>query len=88
MNMPLDGRDSVVRGRGPIVLRLNNNYGFYEHSSIVNAKAEATRLVEQLGGRFVVYVPVAIIEPQPKVLTTDLVSEEIARELDEIDLPF
>lgn len=87
----VDSRDSVTRGRGAIVLRVNNNYGFHEHASIVNAKAEAARLVERLGGKFVIYVPVATIEPAPKVLTTDLVSSEVQQQLNEdidMELPF
>lgn len=68
----IDGRNTVTSGRGAIVLRLQNGYGFYEHSTIAAAKAEAARLAERLGGEFVVLAPVAIVKPAPKTVTEDV----------------
>lgn len=62
----------AIRGRGPIVMRLENGYRFYEHSTIASAKAEAHRLAAEVGGRFVVMVPVALIETAPKTVETTI----------------
>ena len=67
-----DYRDNVTQGRGAIVLRVSNGYGFAEHMSLQAAKAEARRLCERLGGKFIVYAPVATIEPAPKTVETDV----------------
>lgn len=67
--MSMDGRNSVTTGRGVIVLRVENAYGFYEHSTIAEAKQEAERLAAQVGGTFVVLAPVAIVKPAPKTVT-------------------
>jgi len=82
---------AVTRGRGPIVLRIQNEYRFHEHGTIGQAKAEAARLAERIGGSFVVYVPVALVEPAPKVVTTSLLPEApegFPRPLEDDDLPF
>lgn len=82
----IDGRDSVTQGRGPIVLRVENGYGFHEHGTIGQAKAEAERLALAVGGSYVVYVPVAVVSPAPKTITRD-VTPVGALALDD-DLPF
>jgi hypothetical protein len=80
-------RDSVARGKGPIVLRVANEYGFHEHGTIAAAKAEAERLAEQVGGEFVVYVPLAIVRPAPKTVTTRIEVRDLIGYLNEND-PF
>jgi hypothetical protein len=79
--MNIDGRTTVTSGKGPIVLRIQNGYTFYEHGTIPDAKAEAARLAERIGGEFVVLVPVAIVRPAPKTVTTDLVTPDLLDEL-------
>lgn len=64
-----DTRDSVTTGRGVIVLRVENAYGFHEHSTIAAAKQEAERLATRVGGTFVVLAPVAVVKPAPKTVT-------------------
>lgn len=83
-----DFRNSVTRGRGPIVLRVLNAYGFHEHGTIQQAKVEAERLAQTLGGEFVVYVPVASVQPAPKTITTDLTQRDEAQPLVENDFGF
>lgn len=80
--MTSDGRNNVTDGKGSIVLRVTNGYGFSEHSTIAQAKAEAARLAERMGGKYVVYVPVAIVEPMPRTKVTQLVSVQTEGELD------
>jgi hypothetical protein len=85
-NTRIDGRESVTLGSGPIVLRVTNGYSFHEHGTIGQAKAEAARLVERLGGECVVYVPVAVVSPAPKTITRDVTPIDAPR-IDD-DLPF
>lgn len=52
-----------MTGDGVIVMRLDNGHGpFYEHTSLVGARAEAHRLAREVGGEFVIYVPVAVVK--------------------------
>lgn len=83
--------ETVTSGRGPIVLRVQNGYAFHEHGTIGQAKAEAARLVGCIGGKYVVYVPVALVEEAPKVITTNLLPaapEGFPSALEDDDLPF
>jgi hypothetical protein len=85
----LDGRSTVTKGRGPIVLRIQNGYSFYEHGTIAEAKAEAARLAERLGGEFVVLAPVAIVKPAPKTVTEEIVIPDLRlSERDDDGYPF
>lgn len=55
-----------MNGKGVIVFRMDNqHHDFYEHSTIPLATMEAHRLCREIGGKFVIYVPVAIVEGQP-----------------------
>lgn len=65
-----------MNGNGVIVVRLDNSYNFHEHTSLQSARAEAHRLAAAVGGRFVVYVPVATVEPAPKTLETQVRVED------------
>jgi hypothetical protein len=60
----------MMKGNGVIIVRLENSYNYYEHMSLLNAKAEAHRLAESIGGKFVVYVPVVLVERTPKTQET------------------
>jgi hypothetical protein len=64
-----DGRESVITGKGAIVLRVQNGYTFHEHHTVESAKTEAERLASGVGGDFIVYVPVAIVRPAPRTVT-------------------
>lgn len=74
----MDGRQSVTTGAGPIVLRVENGYGFCEHNTVAEAEREASRLAERLGGSFVVLVPVAIVRPAPKTVSTTVEISDLA----------
>jgi hypothetical protein len=44
-------------------MRLDSGHGdFFEHPTVGSARTEAHRLARKIGGQFVVYVPVAIVE--------------------------
>ena len=77
-----------MRGDGVIVLRVQQ-HSFHEHTSLQGAKAEARRLAETIGGQFVVYFPVAVIEPAPKTVERDAMPERVSDELRGVeDFPF
>lgn len=61
-----------MKGRSPIVLRIEN-HGFFEHPDQASVEREAERLVMQVGGTCVVYVPVMVVKPAPRVVTERLV---------------
>lgn len=62
MTAPREGRAArPMTGHGMIVIRLENDPRYYEHTSIVNAVAEARRLNMIVGGTFVVYAPVRVV---------------------------
>lgn len=82
MERPSDTRDSVTSGTGPIVLRVENGYGFHEHITVGDAVVEATRLAEKCGGTFVVYMPVAIVTPAPRTITKNLVPDHVLEQYD------
>jgi hypothetical protein len=79
-----------MNGHGAIVVNIrdgkaNGFHDFAEHSFAHDAKREAERLCGVHGGTFVVYVPVAIFTPPPKVVETK--PAILSNEQDE-DLPF
>lgn len=74
-----------MKGDGVIVVRLENSHSFHEHQGLGAAKAEAHRLARTVGGTFVVYVPVAIIEQTPP--TQETVVQIPGVDIDD-DLPF
>lgn len=57
-------------GNGAIVFRLNNGQNFVEHDTVEVARLEAHRLASSIGGSFVVYVPVVIVERAPQTKET------------------
>lgn len=73
-----------MTGDGVIVMRLDNgHHPFYEHPTFGSARIEARRLAAEIGGEFVIYVPVAVI----KAAAIQERSVEI-RDLHIDDLPF
>jgi hypothetical protein len=54
---------------GPIVIAKNNRQQFCVHLDVDRAIKEAERLAMAHGGEFIVYVPVAVSRPAPKVVT-------------------
>jgi hypothetical protein len=73
-----------MKGDGVIVLRLENNQQYFEHETLAAARTEAHRLARTVGGSFVVYVPVGIVESTPP--TQERVVEIPDARFD--DLPF
>jgi hypothetical protein len=81
-----------MNGLKPICLLLRN-HRFYEHETVVSAKAEAERLATTLEGITVVYVPVAIVTPPTRMRTTPVTHDPAQFKLaglvgDDDDLPF
>lgn len=79
-----------MNGHGAIVVNLkdgkaNGIHAFHEHTFIADAKREAERLCGYHGGTFVVYVPVAIMTPPPKVMET---KPAILSNENDCDIPF
>lgn len=58
-----------MTGNNPIVISSINRQQFYEHVDVKGAVKEAERLAALLNQPFIVYVPVSISKPAPKVLT-------------------
>jgi hypothetical protein len=80
-----------MTGNGVIVMAIreggysDNGHRYFEHSSLQSAKAEAHRLAEYNVAKFVVYVPVAIVERAPRTVEHD-VSQQFA--MNEDPIPF
>lgn len=80
---------NVVHGRGFVILRLQNNYALAEHMTLDDAREEATRLVEKVGGTFVVYAPVLQMTKPPQVIETPILPKEVIDGISNYDdLPF
>jgi hypothetical protein len=75
----------MMTGSGPIVLRIQQ-HGYHEHMDVPSAHVEAKRLCEELGGAFVIYVPVGIVRPAEKTTTERLPGTRYLE--DDDDLPF
>lgn len=77
-----------MKGRSPIVLRMEN-HAFFEHADAEGALAEAKRLANDVGGTFVVYVPVLAVSKPLFPIVRRIPVEGIAGNLaDDDDLPF
>ena len=79
-----------MTGNGAIVMRLlngrsDNGHTYAEHPCTNDAKREARRLAELHGGQFVVYVPLVIYEPPPKIVESRPTILDVDRDS---DLPF
>jgi hypothetical protein len=75
-------------GLGLINLKIDQ-HSYYEHQSLVDAKAEAHRLARTLNGRIVIYAPIFVIEPPKPQTEARLDLPRDVRELfTDDDLPF
>jgi hypothetical protein len=80
---------NVMHGRGFVILRMENNHALHEHSTLEDARKEATRLVESVGGTFVIYAPVVQVAKPPQVIETPIAPQSVIDGLvDYDDLPF
>lgn len=81
-------------GQGVIVMAINeqgysdNGHRYFEHSSLQAAKAEAHRLAEYNTAKFVVYVPVAIVERAPRTIEHDVAQRFVLADGNDNPIPY